>query len=131
MQLQRMSGFSNEGGVPIEGEIQVGDVVLEPNGSQYRWHPIPPHVPKPVTMTDKQFRQYVQVKLGPGVYGAAFKAASQSSDGAVLDAYAAWAKATTYDKSEVAAFTSALVAASILTSQQRASLVGNGNWPEA
>ena len=87
--------------------------------------------PSPVIMTDKQFRKFVQAKLGVGVYGTAFKAASESADGSVLDAYAAWSKADTYEKAEVAAFTAALVSANILTAQQRTSLVGNGNWPEA
>lgn len=123
--------LSRQGGVEAWKEV--------PNGTQHGAKDngdgtfTNPPGPKtiPITMTDKQFRQHVQKKLGAGVYGKAFKDASQSNDGAVLDAYAAWSKATTYDKAEVAAFTDALVTAGILTSQQRALLVGNGNWPEA
>jgi hypothetical protein len=86
---------------------------------------------KPVIMTDKQFRKHVQNQLGGGVYGQAFKAASQSTNGDVLDAYAAWSKASTYEKADVAAFTAALVSDGILTAQQRTLLVGSNNWPEA
>lgn len=129
--MERLDGFTRDGfGNVIPGEIQPGDVVRV-NGAEYRYTAPPVIARKPIIMTDKQFRQYVQAKLGPGVYGTAFKAASQSNDGSVLDAYAAWSKATTYEKAEVAAFTAALVSANILTTQQRASLVGNGNWPEA
>jgi hypothetical protein len=128
--MERLDGFTADGfGNVIPGEIEPGDVVRV-NGAEYRYTAPPIVTPKPIIMTDKQFRKHVQQQLGGGVYGQAFKAASQSNNGDVLDAYAAWSKATTYEKSEVAAFTAALVSEGILTSQQRTLLVGADNWPE-
>lgn len=101
------------------------------NGNGTFTNPVAPTKPTvPIIMTDKQFRKFVTQQLGVGAYGLAFKTASVSNDGTVLDAYAAWAKAQTYEKSDVAQFTAALVAAGILTAQQRTLLVGNNNWPE-
>ncbi len=116
------------GFVQVPDEVDNGDIVVGDDG--YEKPPVPETQKTPIIMTDKQFRKHVQSKLGGGVYGQAFKAASQSNNGDVLDAYAAWSKATTYEKAEVAAFTAALVSEGILTSQQRTLLVGADNWPE-
>lgn len=84
----------------------------------------------PVVMSDKAFRHFVQKQLGAGVYGKVFKAAESSTDGAVSDVYAAWLKATQYDKTEVTALCDVLVKAAILADDQRKLLVGD-SWPEA
>jgi hypothetical protein len=127
--LERKLGVT--GFTQVPDEVESGDIVVGENGYE---KPKPGNAERPkapVIMTDKQFRKHVQNQLGGGVYGQAFKAASQSTNGDVLDAYAAWSKATTYEKADVAAFTAALVSDGILTSQQRALLVGADNWPEA
>jgi hypothetical protein len=130
--IERLDGFTVDGfGNVIPGEPQTGDVIRVDGRIEQRYAAPIPHTPKPITMTDKQFRKFVQNKLGAGVYGKAFRDASTSSDTAVMDAYAAWVKADTYDKAEVAAMTQALQDAGIITEQQRDALVKNGNWPEA
>jgi len=129
--MERLDGFTIDGfGNVIPGQIQPGDVVRA-NGAEYRYTPPPVITPKPIIMTDKQFRKFVQSKLGPGVYGKAFRDASTSNDPDVMDAYAAWFKADTYEKADVSAMTQALQNAGIITAAQRDALVKNGNWPEA
>lgn len=91
----------------------------------------PPYVPKPITMTDKQFRKYAAQKLGSAAaVGLIYKAAAASADGDVQYAFMAWSKAQTFEKAEVEALTAVLVTAAIMTGAQRDKLIG-ANWPEA
>ena len=46
MSIQRLSGFTNEGGVPIDGDPQSGDVVLIDGKIEHRWYP-PQEQPPP------------------------------------------------------------------------------------
>ena len=127
--LERKLGVT--GFTQVPDEVESGDIVVGENGYE---KPKPGNAERPKTsivMTDKQFRKFVQAKLGAGVYGKAFKDAAASNEPAVMDAYAAWLKAETYEKAEVSAMTQALQDAGIITQNQRDALVKNGNWPEA
>lgn len=88
----------------------------------------PPAIP--VIMTDRQFRKYAAQHLGSSAaVGTIYRNTGASVDSDVNYAFMAWSKAQTYDKSEVATLTSALVTGGIMTSAQRNALLSN--WPEA
>lgn len=136
MIIEKVSCYPNEGTPEvIAGDPVDGDLVRITNGSaviyQRYTSPPPPPTPKPIVMTDKQFRKYAATQLGSNAaVGAIWKAANASTDDDVKFALMAWTKAETFEKSEVVGLTTLLVNGSCMTSNQRLALVGPGNWPE-
>ena len=124
--LEKMLGVTGFEVVPDGVEPGATD---NGNGS-YTNPQVPTPAPVPIIMTDKQFRKYAAQQLGSSAaVGAIYTAAQTSNDADVKFAFMAWSKAQTYEKAEVSALCTALVAGSCMTSQQRTALLAN--WPEA
>lgn len=133
--IEKVTCFPNKGTPDvIPGDPVAGDLVRITNGGsvvyQHYTPPQSPPAPKPIVMSDKQFRKFAAQQLGSSAdVGAIWKAANDSTDSDVKFALMAWSKADTFEKSEVAALTTLLVAGGCMTANQRTDILGN--WPVA
>ncbi len=132
--IERLSDFTRDGGVVIQGQPQPGDVIRIDGAIEQRLQVYAPYVPSPIVQSKRIFLENAATALGANGAGRAdlgkiIRNMRASVDDEVYVIAERYNSAETLDKAQVAGLTAILVSKSIMTTQQRTAILAA--WPEA